>query len=206
LRIDKIAILTAVLALAVYVRTSSSTLLSAGDSAELTTVAYTLGVAHAPGYPLFTLLGHLVSCVTPGKPAHRIILFTALCGSLAILNIYFVLLLWTGRRGGSYIAGVPGNLFAPYGLLGNPYTVQPSGLAMKVVPRFTPAFDDPDLWRSFEFRKPRRPSGNGKLFCQGDRVSLRAVALQRGLDLQSKRPGGPGRRLRRGGLPFGSVL
>ena len=95
----QIAILTAALALAVYVRTSSPTLLSAGDSAELTTVAYTLGVAHAPGYPLFTLLGHLVSRVTPGNAAHRIILFTALCGSLAILNTYFVLLLWTGRKG-----------------------------------------------------------------------------------------------------------
>ena len=37
-----------------------------GDTPELMTAAATLGVAHPPGYPLFTMLGHLFSLLPFG--------------------------------------------------------------------------------------------------------------------------------------------
>jgi hypothetical protein len=35
------------------------------DSGELITVAYTLGIAHPPGYPLYTLLGKVFCTIIP---------------------------------------------------------------------------------------------------------------------------------------------
>jgi hypothetical protein len=48
-----------------------------GDSGELVAAAATLGVAHPPGYPLYTLLGHLFSFLPWGSVAWRINLFSA---------------------------------------------------------------------------------------------------------------------------------
>ena len=42
-----------------------------GDTSELITAAITLGVVHAPGYPLFTVLGHLFSVVPVGPLPFR---------------------------------------------------------------------------------------------------------------------------------------
>ncbi len=55
-----IGIAISVIALAVYVTTLCPTV-SFIDSGELATVAYTLGIAHPTGYPLFTLLGWFFS-------------------------------------------------------------------------------------------------------------------------------------------------
>lgn len=43
-----------------------------GDSGELITVSYRLGVAHPPGYPLFSMLGHLFSYIPFGSVAARV--------------------------------------------------------------------------------------------------------------------------------------
>jgi hypothetical protein len=57
----------------------------AGDSGELIAVAATLGVAHPPGYPLYTLLGHLWIAVLPlGAVAWRMNLLSALCAASAV--------------------------------------------------------------------------------------------------------------------------
>ena len=41
-----------------------------GDSGEFSLVFKTLGIAHPPGYPLFTLIGHFFITITPFlKPA-----------------------------------------------------------------------------------------------------------------------------------------
>ncbi len=58
------------------------------DSGELTTVAVTLGIAHPPGYPLFTLLGHLFSRLPVGPIPFRVGLLSALTTALAALLIY----------------------------------------------------------------------------------------------------------------------
>lgn len=79
------------LAFALYARTASPTLISCGDSAEMTGAAASFGVAHAPGYPLFTLAGGLFAKMLPGSPAHGVNLFNAFCGALAVGALFFVL-------------------------------------------------------------------------------------------------------------------
>jgi len=58
------------------------------DSGELTAVAATLGIAHAPGYPLFTLLGHVFSLLPVGSIPFRVGLLSAVTTSLAALLLY----------------------------------------------------------------------------------------------------------------------
>ncbi|MBL8022757.1 MAG: DUF2723 domain-containing protein [Elusimicrobia bacterium] len=92
-----IATLVGVLVFFLYVKTSSLTLISCGDSAEMTAAAASFGVAHAPGYPLFTLGGGVFSLFTPHAPAWGVHLFNALSGSLAIVALFFILTLLTGQ-------------------------------------------------------------------------------------------------------------
>src|SRR5437588_516850 len=53
---------SALVAFAVYLRTLAPSV-PPGDSPDLITAAVVLGVPHPPGYPLFTILGHLFSLV-----------------------------------------------------------------------------------------------------------------------------------------------
>jgi dolichyl-phosphate-mannose-protein mannosyltransferase len=68
--------------LAVYLRTLAPTVVG-GDSGELVTVAATLGVAHPPGYPLYTLLAHAFTWLPFGGVPARVNLLSAVCGALA---------------------------------------------------------------------------------------------------------------------------
>jgi len=52
-----------------------------GDSAELVAVASTMGVAHPPGYPLYTLLSGLAVRLPGGSPFFRASLLSALFGA-----------------------------------------------------------------------------------------------------------------------------
>ncbi len=58
------------------------------DSGELTTAAFTLGVAHETGFSLFCLGGKLASWVPLGEVATRLGLFSALCGALTAWLVY----------------------------------------------------------------------------------------------------------------------
>lgn len=60
-----------------------------GDSPELIMAAVTLGVAHAPGYPLFTILGHLFSLLPFGSIPFRVNLLSVGCDALTIGVVYF---------------------------------------------------------------------------------------------------------------------
>ena len=54
------------------------------DSGELILASWSGGVAHAPGFPLYTALGWLWSHLLPvGRIAWRLNLFSAVCGALA---------------------------------------------------------------------------------------------------------------------------
>lgn len=76
--------------------------LPAGDSGELITVVATGGVAHPPGYPLYTLLGRLWLMLVPfGSAAWRMNLLSAL-GQAAAVG---VLALAVGRATRSAAAG-----------------------------------------------------------------------------------------------------
>ena len=77
------ALLAALPALALYLRTLHPGL-PAGDSGELITVAATGGVAHPPGYPLYTMLaGAFLRLLPAGSLAWRANLFSAVCMAAA---------------------------------------------------------------------------------------------------------------------------
>ncbi len=64
---------------------------STGDSGELISAAYTLGVPHSPGYPLFCLFGKLFTFIPIGSIAYRVNLMAAFFGSLSAVVIYFII-------------------------------------------------------------------------------------------------------------------
>lgn len=59
-----------------------------GDTPELTAVALTAGVAHPPGYPLFTLIGWVFGQLPVGPLPFRIALFSVVCHTLTVGVIY----------------------------------------------------------------------------------------------------------------------
>lgn len=64
-----------------------------GDAPELTTAAYTLGPAHAPGYPLYIVLGRLFELLPLGTQAFRMTFLSIVAQSAA-----FPLLTWTLQK------------------------------------------------------------------------------------------------------------
>ena len=52
------------------------------DSGELITAAYSLGIPHEPGYPLFTMIGHLFTWIPFGSVAWRVNLMSAVFSAL----------------------------------------------------------------------------------------------------------------------------
>jgi hypothetical protein len=88
-----IAVLTAV----VYSLTLAPDLYSL-DSPELAAAAYRLGIAHPPGYPLYTLSGWLFSHAFPiGNVAFRLNLLSAIFGVAATLLAYLLAVRLTSR-------------------------------------------------------------------------------------------------------------
>jgi tetratricopeptide (TPR) repeat protein len=73
--------------LAVYLATVCPTVY-AGDSGEMITAAYYLGIAHPPGYPLFCLLGKVLCFLPLGTIAFRVNLEAVLFGVLAVVLLY----------------------------------------------------------------------------------------------------------------------
>src|SRR5260370_21268266 len=69
-------VLAAMAVFLVYLRTLAPTVVG-GDTPELITVAYTMGVAHPPGYPLFTMLAKLFTLFPFGTVAWRVNLLSA---------------------------------------------------------------------------------------------------------------------------------
>lgn len=73
----------------IYVYTLAPSVSPQGDSGELITMAALLGIAHPPGYPLYTLLGHLFSLIPVNSIAWRLNLFAAVShlGALAFVGL-----------------------------------------------------------------------------------------------------------------------
>ncbi len=78
-----------------YLITLSPTV-SSEDSGELITAAYTLGVAHPPGYPLWCLLGKLFSFLPFGSVAWRVNLLSAVLGATAVWVLALLAARFTG--------------------------------------------------------------------------------------------------------------
>ncbi|MFH1404068.1 MAG: DUF2723 domain-containing protein [Candidatus Altiarchaeota archaeon] len=75
---DALIVFTA--AMIVYLATICPTI-AAGDSGDLVTAAYTLGIAHPAGYPLYTLLGKLFTLIPYGSIAFRVNLLSAVAAA-----------------------------------------------------------------------------------------------------------------------------
>jgi hypothetical protein len=88
--------------LALYWSTLAPDILPA-DNGEFQLVAAQLGVAHPPGFPLYTLLAHLMTRL-PGAatPAYKVNLFSAVTSSLTLA----IVCLTVYRLAGSRLAGV----------------------------------------------------------------------------------------------------
>lgn len=77
------------LALVVYNRTLTPSLsYSSPDGAELATVPHELGLAHMPGYPLYTFLGKAFTYLPVGDVAHRMNLMSAVGAAGAAALVY----------------------------------------------------------------------------------------------------------------------
>ena len=67
------------------------------DAGEMVTVIKTLGVAHPPGYPLYTLMGRLSSFFYFGNAAFQLNLFSGACAALALVVLFLTLKIWVSR-------------------------------------------------------------------------------------------------------------
>ena len=76
-------LIIASLALIIYIQTLSPTVLPA-DAGEFQLVSYVLGIAHPPGYPLYTMLAHLFTWLPVGDPAYRVNCFAAITSALTL--------------------------------------------------------------------------------------------------------------------------
>src|SRR3990172_11904660 len=86
-----LALAIAGVALAVYRATLTPSLsYLSPDGNELATVPFVLGLAHSPGYPLYTWLGWLFTRLPLGDVAHRINLMSAVLGAAAAAGLYLI--------------------------------------------------------------------------------------------------------------------
>lgn len=84
---------------ALYARTTAPTLGGGWDSEEFQHVAYTLGIAHSTGYPLYLLLGKIFTTLVPiGNVAYRMNLLSAMIGALTAVVVYLNALTLTQRQ------------------------------------------------------------------------------------------------------------
>ena len=103
-------------ALAVYGATTAPGLLPA-DSGEFQLVAARLGVAHPPGYPLYTLVGFAFIHLLPlGSPAYRLNLLSALLAAGTLVLVSAAVRRWSEKGEGPTTAGCLGGLVAALAL------------------------------------------------------------------------------------------
>ena len=68
------------------------------DDAYFVLAAYYNGVAHPPGYPIYTLLGHLFTYIPSGSIAFNVHLASAFFGSVSCLLLWLIVSKLTGSR------------------------------------------------------------------------------------------------------------
>jgi 4-amino-4-deoxy-L-arabinose transferase-like glycosyltransferase len=87
----------ALVALLVYLRTLPPTV-TGEDSGELVVAAYTLGIPHPPGYPLWCLLAHAFTYLPFGTVAWRVTLASAVFAAATVFVTGLIVARLTGRR------------------------------------------------------------------------------------------------------------
>jgi hypothetical protein len=96
-------VLLLVTSLALYVHTLAPTILPA-DSGEFQFVSWVLGIAHPPGYPLYTMLAKLFTSLPLGEIAYRVNLFSAATGGLTLVVLSRAVRKATGSALAGWIA------------------------------------------------------------------------------------------------------
>ena len=74
------------------------------DSAELSTAAATLGIPHAPGYPLYVLIGHLFTRIPLGDVGFRMNLMSGVFGGIALVLLFSIVHHLTSSRASAVFA------------------------------------------------------------------------------------------------------
>ncbi|OGS33433.1 MAG: hypothetical protein A2474_03080 [Elusimicrobia bacterium RIFOXYC2_FULL_34_12] len=75
----------------IYLYTLYSTIQSFRDAGDLIVSAYTLGIAHPPGYPLYVILGKIWTTLIPlGNIAYRTNIFSAITSALCVTIVYLI--------------------------------------------------------------------------------------------------------------------
>lgn len=93
------------LALTLYILTLAPDVLTT-DNAEYQFVAHRLGVAHPPGFALYTLLGKLFTLLPLNNPAWRVNLYAAVTGALTLALIARTVQRLTGSMWGGLAAAL----------------------------------------------------------------------------------------------------
>jgi hypothetical protein len=95
-----------------YLVTAAPDVLPA-DAGEFQLAAALLGVAHPPGYPLYTLIGHLFIRLIPwGTPAYRLNLLSGLLAAGTLVLMARATRVWARRLGGSPLVTIGSGLAA----------------------------------------------------------------------------------------------
>ena len=113
-----LALLLAIVAfLFYYVTLTPSLSYLSPDGNELATIPYVLGLAHMPGYPLYTWLGKIFTWLPIGDVAHRVNLMSAALGAMGVGGLYLIITALLHHRAASPIlrragASLAATLFA----------------------------------------------------------------------------------------------
>ena len=98
-------LLAGLVVLAVYLRTLAPAVFML-DSPELTAAAYSLGIVHSPGYPVYLLAGHLFLKLPLGDPGYEMNLFSALAAVATASLIAWLVQRVSGRHLAGLVAGL----------------------------------------------------------------------------------------------------
>lgn len=94
-----------VLALAAFMRTLAPAVFTL-DSPELTAAAYTLGIVHSPGYPVYLLVGHLFLKLPLGDAGWQMNLLSALAAAATVALLATLVQRMTGSGLAGFVAGL----------------------------------------------------------------------------------------------------
>jgi len=101
-----LAFLVFLVAFTGYLKTLTPSI-GAGDSGELTTTLYNMGASHAPGFPLYGIIGKLFTYLAFGDIGYRVNIYTAVTAAGAVMFLFFTLLKLLGlnRTPSSFSSG-----------------------------------------------------------------------------------------------------
>jgi tetratricopeptide (TPR) repeat protein len=102
---DFTPILLSILSFVVYLGTMSP-VVYLGDSGELTAAAFSLGIPHGSGYPLYTLIGKLFCLIPLGNVGFRMNLMSAFFASATLWLVYFLVCRITASKLAAFVGAL----------------------------------------------------------------------------------------------------